>query len=236
MKQIHSFVVWLLGSLPLVVAAHGRIIMSIEPSRGPGLGGIVVIQISTPVLTPFPNNDNTIAASGNTSRFPGVPYPKRLQVMAPIDTPLTVSLSGGTTEYYFTEEAVNLSSEPWTAFRFELGTGTGVGYESLRTQPWPFNVRLPEFDSPGFDPEPQSSVFTKVLKERDSLTWTDGVVPPGGSVSFSFSLDTPDDWLGTDIYRKFTIREVSIPEAQVGVVLGLPVLLWAVSRRRVPAR
>ena len=79
-------------------------------------------------------------------------------------------------------------------------------------------------------------MFSKVLKDWDSLTWTGGVVPPGGTVSFSFSLDTPDDWLGMDIYRGFTIREVPIPEAQAGVVLGLPVLLWAVSRRRVCAR
>jgi len=66
MKRINQTLVATLAiSLCLSEAAQARIIDSISPPTGAGLGDILCPQVQTPVDTPVPNNDNSLTASPN---------------------------------------------------------------------------------------------------------------------------------------------------------------------------
>ena len=203
-------------SLGSVSASQARIITDISPPTGPGLGGQICLPIQTPVNTDTENNDNSLGASPNQIlNFPGLSCtPKTFEVIAPIDTRLFVQLSGGTTEYFFTETVVNDTDSTWTDFHFELGFDTGDNFRRFDEIPLPLNIAVPDFDTPNRDPAPTSSKFANLIHQDLSLWWSGGSVAPGETVDFTFSVDVPDDFLGLDLYNNFTIRQTPtvVPE------------------------
>ncbi|MEA5603562.1 PEP-CTERM sorting domain-containing protein [Nostoc sp. UHCC 0252] len=201
--------------------AQARSITSISPPTGPGQGDIFCIQVQTPVATPFPNNDNSTTASQNQIlNFPGLSCsPKTFQAIAPIDTQLFVEPSGGTTEYFFTETAVNNTNSTWDGFSFQIGFGVNDNFAPPELILVPTGTVIPDFDFNGSssDPEPTSSKFTQLIQDSSfGFQWSGGSVAPGESVDFTFSVDVPDDLAGNDFYNSFTIRQLpnaeSIPE------------------------
>lgn len=219
-------------------AAQARIITSISPPTGPGLGDVLCTQVQTPVNTPFPNNDNSIAPSPNQIRnFPGLSCtPKTFQAIAPIDTQLFVEPSGGTTEYLFTETAVNDTNSTWNGFSFSIGFGVNDYFGPPELILVPVGFAIPDFDFNGSssDPQPTSSNFTQLIQDGSfRLDWSGGSVAPGESVDFTFSVDIPDDLAGNNFYDSFTIRQVPSPEPvpEPSSTLGLLALLGVVGSR-----
>ncbi len=218
MKGINRTLVTTLAiSLGFGGAAQARIITSISPPTGPGLGDVVCAQVQTPVNTPFPNNDNSITPSPNQIRnFPGLSCsPKTFQVIAPIDTQLFVEPSGATTEYFFTETVINNTNSTWNGFSFRIGFGVNDNFAPPELILVPPGFAIPGFDFNGSssDPQPTSSKFTQLLQDGSfSLEWSGGSVAPGESVDFTFSLDIPDDDVGNNFYNSFTIRQVPSAE------------------------
>jgi hypothetical protein len=217
MKGINRTLVSTLAiSLGFGGAAQARIITSISPPTGPGLGDVVCAQVQTPVNTPFPNNDNSITPSPNQIRnFPGLSCtPKTFQVIAPIDTELFVEPSGATTEYFFTETVINNTNSTWNGFSFRIGFGVNDNFAPPELILVPPGFAIPDFDFNGSssDPQPTSSKFTQLLQDGSfNLEWSGGSVAPGESVDFTFSLDIPDD-VGNNFSNSFTIRQVPSAE------------------------
>lgn len=202
-------------SLYLSGASQARTITSISPPTGPGLGDVLCPQVQTPVTTPFPNNDNSIAASPNQIlNFPGLSCtPKTFQAIAPIDTQLFVEPSTGTTEYLFSETVVNNTNSIWNGFNFKIGFGVNDDFAPPELIVVPFGFAIPDFDFNGSssDPQPTSSKFTQLIQDGSfNLDWSGGSITPGESVDFTFSVDVPDDLDGNNFYNSFTIRQTPI--------------------------
>jgi hypothetical protein len=177
----------------------------------------VCSQVQTPVNTPFPNNDNSIAPNPNQiGNFPGLSCtPKSFQAIAPIDTQLLVEPSVGTTEYFFTETSVNDTNSTWNGFSFSIGFGVNDYFGPPELISVPTGFAIPDFDFNGSssDPKPTSSEFTQLIQDGSfRLEWSGGSVAPGESVDFTFSLDIPDDLAGNNFYNSFTIRQVPSTE------------------------
>ncbi|MCC5622085.1 PEP-CTERM sorting domain-containing protein [Nostoc sp. CHAB 5715] len=198
--------------------AQARSITSISPPTGPGQGDILCTQVQTPVNTLFPNNDNsTVASQNQILNFPGLSCtPKTFQVIAPIDTQLFVEPSGGTTEYFFTETAVNNTSSTWDGFSFKIGFGVNDNFappELILVAP---GTVIPDFDFNGSnsDPQPTSSKFTQVIQDGSfGIEWSGGFVAPGESVDFTFSVDVGDNLNANNSSGSFTIRQLPIAES-----------------------
>lgn len=208
-------------SLYLSGVSQARTITDISPPTGAGLGDVLCPQVQTPVTTPFPNNDNSIASSPNQIlNFPGLSCtPKTFQTIAPIDTQLFVEPSGGTTEYFFSETVVNNTNSIWNGFNFKIGFGVNDDFappELILVRP---GFAIPNFDFNGSssDPQPTSSKFTQLIQDGSfNLDWSGESITPGESVDFTFSVDVPDDLDGNNFYNSFTIRQTpiaaSVPE------------------------
>lgn len=219
-------------------AAQARSITSISPPTGPGQGDILCTQVQTPVNTPFPNNNNSTAASQNQIlNFPGLSCtPKTFQAIAPIDTQLFVEPSRGTTEYFFTETAVNNTNSTWNGFSFKIGFGVNDNFGPPELILVPYGFAIPDFDFNGSssDPQPTSSKFTQLLQDGSfNLQWSGGSVAPGESVDFTFSVDVPDDLDGNDFSSSFTIRELpsAKPVPEPTSINAALILLGIVSSR-----
>ncbi|MEH2170987.1 MAG: PEP-CTERM sorting domain-containing protein [Nostoc sp.] len=198
--------------------AQARSITSISPPTGPGQGDVLCTQVQTPVNTPFPNNDNSTAASQNQIlNFPGLSCtPKTFQAIAPIDTQLFVEPSGGTTEYFFTETAVNNTNSTWNGFNFKIGLGVNDNFGPPELILVPTGTVIPDFDFNGSssDPQPTSSKFTQLLQDGSfNIEWSGGSVAPGESVDFTFSVDVGDNLNANNSSGSFTIRELPIAES-----------------------
>jgi uncharacterized protein (TIGR03382 family) len=177
---------------------------------------------------PAPNNDNTAAASANT-----VPYSIFFNSPGYAEAEFVVQTSGGTTEYFVTQNLVNNSGQTWTGFLFELGFGTGSSFLRAATG------ALLDFDLPGADPEPFSSVFTLLDHHVETLAWSGGAAPSIGVAAFRLSVDVPDgleSWNPAEVNR-FTLRQTPLtapaaPEP-TGIALAVAALPWlAVLLRR----
>lgn len=212
------FAITLLGATPGGLDA--LVITEFSPPMGPGLGGFVVPQVQTPVQTPQPNNDNSAGTSANQIRLPGVVQAKPFGALGPIDIVFSLRVSGGTTEYSISEAVLNESGVAWGDFHFELGLGTGDDFAPFHKIVFIRPTILPGFDTPDRDPGPTSSVFARVEHADDSISWSGGRVPPGGTVDFSLSVDVPDDPLGS--LGQFTLRQLptAVPEPTPVLLLG----------------
>lgn len=238
MKRINQTLVTTLAIyLCLSEAAQARIIDSISPPTGAGLGDVLCAQVQTPVDTPVPNNDNSLTASANQiQNFPGLSCtPKTFQALAPIDTQLFVSPSGGTTEYFLSETVVNNTSSTWNGFSFNIGFGSGDNFGSPELILLPVGQAIPVFDFNGSssDPQPTSSKFGQVIQDGSfRIDWSGGTVAPGESVDFTFSLDVPDDE-GGNFSDSFTIRQspVAEPVPEPSSMLGILAVAGIVGSR-----
>lgn len=226
MKQLLG--TFLIGT-GLVTAAGAATISSVASSSlpGPSTGSIGPVG-----ATPSPNNDNTAAASPNT-----VPASIFFNALGTVEYEFVVANSGGTTEYTFTQAAVNNSGQAWSGYRFELGYGTGTSFTSAA------GLGGPEFDLPARDPSPLSSQFTVLDHQGAILHWSGASVPSVGSVFFSFAVDVPDGLSSTHplALDRFTLRatpEVTAPIPEPATLLlmagGLAVVGWR-RRSRSPA-
>lgn len=170
--------------------------------------------------TPSPNNDNSAGASPNA-----VPYSLFLNSPGGFESVFTVSNSGGTTEYVFTQTLVNNSGVAWTGFRFELGFGTGSAFAASSV------ADDLDFDAPTFDPFPASSAFGVVATQSDLLEWSGGMVIPVGTTTFSFSIDVPDNlsqWHPQSL-NAFTLRQVPVTPTVVPEPATLALLVFGVA-------
>ena len=197
--------------------AQARIITDISPPTGAGQTGIFCPQVQTPVDTPFPNNENSTTPSPNQIlNFPGLSCSGRnFQAVAPIDTQLFVTPSGGTTEYFITNSVLNNTESIWNGFEFRIGFGINDDFAPPELILVPPGFAIPGFDFNGLgsDPPPTSSRFTQVIQDGSfSVRWLGGTVAPGESVNFTFSIDVPDDLDGNNFYDAFTIRQTPIAE------------------------
>ncbi|MBW4505746.1 MAG: PEP-CTERM sorting domain-containing protein [Scytonematopsis contorta HA4267-MV1] len=223
MKEINKILLSALAiSLCFSEVSQARIITSISPPTGNGLGEVLCPQVQTNVDTPFPNNDNSIAPSQNQiSSFPGLSCtPAKFQSIAPIYTQLFVKPSGGTTEYFLKQTVVNNTKSIWKGFNFKIGFGINNEFAPPELILVPQGFAIPSFDFKPLssDTKPTSSKFTLLIQDGSfSLDWLGGSVAPGESVDFTFALDTPDDIAGNDFYQSFTIRQapnpIAVPEA-----------------------
>ncbi|KAF3890516.1 MULTISPECIES: hypothetical protein [Nostocales] len=217
--------------------AQARTINNISPPTGPGLGDALCPQVQTSVVTPYPNNDNSIAPSPNQiANFPGLSCtPISFKTTDSVDTPVFVQPSGGITEYFFTEKVVNNTSSIWDGFTFQIGFGVNNNFgspELILVQP---GLAIPNFDFSvsDADEKPTSSKFTELNRDGSfRLQWSGGSVAPGESVDFTFSVDIPDDLNGKNLYQSFTIRQIpvarSVPEpTSTSALLGLLVVMGA---------
>jgi hypothetical protein len=218
-------------------SAQARVVTQISPSAGPGLGNAARFGSPMPVFTLFPNNDNSVAASLNQNPFPGTLGQKLFQAVAPIDTVLHVQLSQGSTEYFFMEEVINQTALAWDGFSFELGFGNGRDFTPFDALASPVGARRPCFDTPQRDPAPFASAFPTLSHEEARLLWTGGLVQPGGSIRFTFSIDVPDDETNLDLYSNFTLRLLPVPEPATSALLliGLAGAARTMRRRRRPS-
>lgn len=212
MKGINKTLVTTLAiSLCFNEVSQARVITSISPPTGLGLGDIFCPQVQTPVNTPNPNNDNSIAPSPNQIRpISGLSCtPKTFQAIAPIDTQLFVEPSKGTTEYFFSERVLNDTNSTWNGFSFRIGFGVNDNFGSPELILVPPGFAIGDFDFNGSssDPKPTSSKFAQLVQDGSfGLEWSGGSVAPGESVDFTFSVDVPDDLDANNFYDSFTIR------------------------------
>lgn len=225
MKKFSTALIALGICLSYGVEASARIITDISPPSGVGLGDTFCTTVQTPVNTPVPNNNNTIASSPNViSNFPGLSCtPITYQTVAPVDTLLFVEPSGGTTEYFVSTTVVNETNTSWNGFNFKIGFGSGNDFAPPELILVPFGFAIPSFDE---DPQPTSTQFSQLLQDGSfSIVWSGGIVAPGESVDFTFSLDVPDDLEGNNFYEAFTIRATPVPEPftllGVGTAIGM---------------
>jgi hypothetical protein len=136
-----------------------------------------------PVSTPAPNNNNTVVASPNVVDLPVAPGTALIfNDINPISIAFSSQLSGGATEYFTRETIINNSGVDWGAFMLQLPLVVtpvnGIGPAG--------------FDSPTLDPPPTASAFGTLNTVANSLIWSGGVVPNGGTLRLTFSIDTPD--------------------------------------------
>lgn len=240
MNKINQMLVTtLVISLGWSEAAGARIINSISPPTGAGLGDVLCPQVQTPVDTPLPNNDNSLNANPNQiQNFPGLSCtPKTFRAIAPVDTQLFVSPSGGTTEYLVSETVINNTDTNWNGFSFSIGFGTGDNFAPPELILVPVGQAIPDFDFNGSfsDPQPTSSGFEQFIADGSfRLDWSGGTIAPGESVDFTFALDVPDDE-GGNFYDSFTIRQspVAEPVPEPSSLLGILAVAGIVGSRLV---
>jgi hypothetical protein len=114
-----------------------------------------------------------------------------------IDVVFTINSSGGITEYFSTNFAINnVTGVDWTGFRWSLIPA--VALDEL------------DFDFDMFNPAPTSDVFASVnfTESEDRLTYSNGTLTPNHTATFYFSLDVPDTYCtGVPVTcSSFTIR------------------------------
>ena len=99
------------------------------------------------------------------------------------DVEYAVANSGGTTACRVAQTLINNTGQLWTDFHFELGFGIGVNFNRSLA------LDFLDFDLPGRDPTPTTSVFPFLNHQADTLEWSGGTVPSIGVAALNFSVD-----------------------------------------------
>ncbi len=237
MRLRHSFRVGVLAASVCCVGVSGAdaaVITGINQFLLPGFSTGSLTH-SLPVA---PNNDNTGAPSPNTVATGGFGIFLNAGGFDILDYEFNLADSGGTTEYRFTTNVVNNSGVAWTGFNFLLGFGTGANFV-----PAAVGVGL-DFDLPGSDPAPTSSVFPILDHQAHVIDWSGATVNyllgPGGapfSVAFSLAIDIPDGLAAfhPEGANRFTLRSFptaqQVPEPTTLALAGVALASFAVRRR-----
>lgn len=169
------------------------------------------------------NNDNSNQKTNFVSRdlvFNNLGY---------IDIVYEVTNTNGVSEFWMEDNILNRSGKDLGRFIWELGFGTGVGFNS----PMPPSDHL-DFDLPHKDPSPSDMSFNPGmaffgLYTGDAPHWwdlTQGVYPKNAQAAFFYMLDVSDSndpWIPaaakTTTGYRFTLR-VAVEEFQPGGVGG----------------
>ena len=201
--------------------ADAGIITALVPDAGGTFTGIPG--------TPAPNNDNVSTAGPNT-----VDVTSSSLTGNPLDVVSDILLSGGTTEYYFTQVFTNQTSFTWGGVSLSLGTGTGAS----------FMQSLPgdglDFDTPDKDPSPFSNAFVVDTHDPDFLLFFGGgTVAPGDTLTLMYSMDIPDRdfidpsaWTPSGYQMTLRFAAIPIPEPSTAMMFGLGLLLLSRERFR----
>lgn len=174
----------LLATLLLPVATFAGIVSS-NP-----LSFIVSGPATTNILV-HPGNGNPPFNPNNDNQFG--PSPNRIDIskdifglLAPIDIQFNVFNSGGTTEYFISEDVINSTAIQWDGYAFQLGYGV-LGAFQLSN---PFDFL--DFDAPFYDSPPTSNKFSTYFGHGDELIFFNGAWLAGSTGNQLISIDIPD--------------------------------------------
>jgi hypothetical protein len=177
------------------------------------------------IVTPSPNNDDVPGAQPDNDIV--VPQ-KRFDHVGYIDTEFMVSATSGVTEYQVTEGVDNNTGINWSAYRMQLGFGTGAAF----TQVGGLGDGL-DFDTgpPGGNNTPPSSGAFPIVSrpDEDQLVFSGGTQGLSAQI-YQFRIDVPDL---INRNGRFTLRQqpVGIPEPSAIVFVGFAVFGLAMKRR-----
>jgi hypothetical protein len=177
------------------------------------------------IVTPSPNNDDVPGAQPDNDIV--VPQ-KRFDHVGYIDTEFMVSATSGVTEYQVTEGVDNNTGINWSAYRMQLGFGTGAAF----TQVGGLGDGL-DFDTgpPGGNNTPPSSGAYPIVSrpDEDQLVFSGGTQGLSAQI-YQFRIDVPDL---INRNGRFTLRQqpVGIPEPSAIVFVGFAVFGLAMKRR-----
>jgi len=141
------------------------------------------------VISAFPSFDITSAAKSFTS-------------VGPLDFSFPVTPNGATVTYFVTEGVTNNTTQTWTDYHEQLGTGVdGLFVGGPGATPVMF-VTPPDgtFTNPAF---PTATVT------GSEIDYTGGAVTPGTAISLTFSITVPDSFPGAPaaVPYSFTLRQ-----------------------------
>lgn len=146
---------------------------------------------ATTNVTVHPGNGNPPANPNNDNQFG--PSPNRIDISkdifalhGPIDIQFNVFNSGGTTEYFISEDVINSTVTSWAGYAFQLGYGVLGGFQQSN----PFDFL--DFDAPFYDSPPRSSVFSTYFGDGDELIFFSGAWLAGTTGNQLLSFDIPD--------------------------------------------
>jgi hypothetical protein len=185
---------------------------------------------TTTVSTPAPNNFDTSTASQNVIAFPSGYVGSSFNSLNPLDTVFFVSPSGGTTEYFLSETITNNSGIDWAGFTLSITdiTGSFVFLQSPN-----FNL------TPAPTSNPTVSIVTATLNGLAKQLilgavsvppFGPAIVPSGGSIDLTFSMDVPDNATN---FSGFAIQQSPspVPEPETLSLLALGGIgLWFARR------
>ncbi len=162
---------------------------------------------------------------------------KDYETMAPIDISMSVTNSGGTTEYLFIEGLANGSGTAWLDYHVELIYDDEIIFSGSL-----------DFDTPDATPTPYSfylnnngitsQIFSLAGHTANAISWDNGVMPPINDMPdfedlafVTFSLDIPDIVEG-DGYE-FVLRQYpTVPEPATMLLFGIGALGFGFVRRK----
>jgi hypothetical protein len=216
--------------------------VAVVASAVPGFGATIAIGTTsfpgsstgtTSVSTTSPNNDNSTGTSPNT-----VVYSLFQNTFGQIEVEFLATNSGGTTDYRFVQSLFNTAGPTWHGFSLELGYGTGANFVRSGA-----NDGL-DFDSPTFDPTPNSNRFPTVNTGTDTLVFSGGTVNQFQTTALNFHIDVPDNLsqFNPSGQNRFTLRQIAlltppgdtaaVPEPSVFWMFGGGLLAVALGKKR----
>jgi PEP-CTERM motif len=209
-----------------VGSAQAAVITGFGSTSLPGTGTVGPIG----GIPAAPNNDGAAGTNPNT-----VAYNLFFNSDGLLEVEFRLANSDGTTEYRFLQSFLNLTSQSWSSFAFELGFGSGASF--VRST----NADGLDFDLPDNGEPPSSSAFATIDHQSDLLHWSGGTVGFIGRAPFAFSIDVPDDLALSNPYgaNSFTLRQTPnapasspVPEPTSLAFLGVGLLGMAGVARR----